>query len=209
MAGRPILRGFLAMALAVIVCIGCDDADSAPPPVIHDLGEPWQAAPFTVDPTVIATAERTCRDPKMGMMPKAGMPLVLVDARGGGAIYLKFAAGFDEAECFVQQDANGVLTNQGGGSSSGGNAQPPLAPTELQLGGSGSQSDGNAPGQTKSYATGRAGAGIAIVEIVLGNGHSLQASLNGGWFAAWWPSGDSAKVVRGYDGSGTLVGTSP
>jgi hypothetical protein len=176
--------------------------------VIHDIGEPWQAAPFAIDPAVIAAADQTCRDPGMGIM-KAGVPLVLVDARGGNYLYLKFAAGGDEAECFVERDAKGTLTNQGGGSSSGGGAQPALAPTEIQLGGSGSQSSGNGPGQTKSFASGRAGGGIGAVEIVLSNGTSIQASLNGGWFAAWWPSADSATRARGYDGSGTVVGTWP
>jgi hypothetical protein len=208
-AARTILRVSLALALAAIACGGCDDADSVVPPAIHDLGEPWQAAPFAIDPAIVAAAEQTCRDPRMGMMPQAGMPLVLADVRGGNYLYLKFAAGGNEAECFVQRDANGILTSQGGGSSSGGNAQPALAPTEIQLGGSGSQSSGNAPGQTTSFASGRAGGAVMAVEIVLSNGRSIQASLNGGWFAAWWPSGDSARRARGYDASGTLVGTWP
>ena len=37
----------------------------------------------------------------------------------------------------------------------------------------------------------------------------LSASVNGGWYAAWWPSADSVKVVHGYDRAGSLIGSAP
>jgi hypothetical protein len=210
MAGRAILRSVLALVVVALACLGCDDADQAAPPTIRSLNEPWQEVPFAIDPAVVAAADPTCRDPKLGMR-NAGVPLVLVDARGGGAMYLLYANASSESECFVVLDVNGSVANRGGGSSTstvGGAALPVLAANEIQSGGGGSQS-GDLPGQTMSFASGRAGAAITRVEVILIDNKVLQASLNGGWFAAWWPTDRPVKLLRGYDGSGTLVGTSP
>jgi hypothetical protein len=205
------LSGLLTTIIAVVVVGGCDDAEAPIQPPIHDLAEPWQAAPFDVDPAVIAEAQRACLDPDGGGLPNGAMPIVLVDARGANHLYLLFAAGGNDAQCFVERQAGGAFFVDGGSSTLGGNARAVLPRNGIEFGGAGSQS-GSAPGQpgdTKSFASGRVGDGIAVVEIVLGNNTSLRASLNRGWFAAWWPTGDSVNVVRGYDASGTLIGTTP
>jgi hypothetical protein len=212
MAGQTILRALLAITIAVTVCAGCDDADSAPPAVIHDLAEPWQAAPFPVDPAIIAGAQRVCRDPAGGALPDATMPLVLADTRGGNFLFLMFANGFNDGQCFVERGADGRFVSQGGGGSLGGNVRAPLPPNGIEFGGGGSQSTSRGPGlpdDTKSFGTGRVGDGVAVVEVVLADNTSLQASLNAGWYAAWWPSDASVKVVRAYDRGGSMIGSAP
>jgi hypothetical protein len=198
------------MAIVLVVLAGgCGDAQIVPLPV-HDISEPWQPRPFAVDQTLVTTAERTCRDVWHDSIPD-DVELVLVDARGGGQLLLLFGApGFDQT-CLVVRDAAGVLQSAGGG---GGNGPRPdaLGPNQLLPGGGGSQTGlvgPNAPPGTTSYALGTAGANIAAVDIVLASGGPLRASLNRGWYAAWWPSGDSPVSFRGYDAMGAVVASSP
>jgi hypothetical protein len=123
---------------------------------------------------------------------------------------LLFAGPGASGECLVTRDRTGQLTSLGGGSTKGQD-QPALGPTEIVLQGSGSQTsmDGpNEPEVTISYTIGRAGAGVAAVEIRLGSGNSVTASLNRGLFAAWWPGNDSSIAARGFDASGSLIGSS-
>jgi hypothetical protein len=52
---------------------------------------------------------------------------------------------------------------------------------------------------------------VATVELTPPSGVALRATLNRGWFAAWWLGldHDAVIVVRAYDAGGRLVGTSP
>jgi hypothetical protein len=36
----------------------------------------------------------------------------------------------------------------------------------------------------------------------------IRASVNRGWYAAWWPGSDTQVQVRGYDAGWNLVGPS-
>jgi hypothetical protein len=211
MAVRTIPTWLLTLAMAVVVAGGCDDAAEQIPPQIHDLAEPWQAAPFLVDPTIVAAAERVCRDPDPGMLPDPTMQLVLADTRGGNFAYLMFANGINDGECSVERQADGSFIARGGGGSMGG-LRAALPANGLEFGGTGSQSGSGGPGQpedTKSYTTGRVGAAIATVEVVLSDGSSLRATVANGWFAAWWPTAATANLVRGYDRSGSVIATGP
>jgi hypothetical protein len=210
MAGRTIPSWLVTLALAVVVAGGCDDTAEQTVPPIHDLGEPWQAVPFVVDPTIVARAERVCRD--ADVLPDKAEQLVLADARGGNFVFLMFANGFNDGQCSVERQADGVFINQGGGGSFGGNLRAVVPPNGLEFAGSGSESVPRAPGQPnelRSYATGRVGAGIAVVEVVLTDGSSLQATVDNGWFAAWWPTAAEVKVVRGHDRGGSVIATAP
>jgi hypothetical protein len=122
------------------------------------------------------------------------------------------AAGGSDGQCFVQRRADGGFISQGGGGTVAGNTRAVLPANGIEFGGGASRSLSGAPGQpvdTRSFASGRVGTGVAVVEIVLGSNRSLQASLNDGWFAAWWPTGDDVKVVRGYDRGGSVIGSAP
>ena len=206
MAGRTIVRGMLVLAVAVGFLTGCDDAESVGPAAIHDLGEPWQARPFAVDPAVIAAAEQVCRDPVRQMVP-AAISLVLVDARGDNRLTLLFAGPRETSQCFLTRDCAGQLTF-GGGEGSGGDVRPALGPTEISFQGAGSEGD---PVHPTSHGAGRVGVGVASVELIPPSGVTVQASLNQGWFAAWWYGLDHDGViaVRAYDAMGRLVASQP
>jgi hypothetical protein len=199
--------GLVALVLLLLVVGACGEADiSQAPTPIPDLSAPWQAQPFAVDPAIIAAAELLCRDPTTLVVP-AGTPLVLVDARGGNRLLLLFAGPGKSGECMVTRDRTGRLMPDGGGSSIG-DIERALGPNEMVFHGAATQSasaGANEPNLPMSYATGRVGAGIQAVEIVLPSGDSMRASLDRGLFAAWWPGeGDSIRA-RGYDAAGRLI----
>ena len=193
------------LGLLALLVAGCGEAEIIPAPG-HDLGEPWQAQPFAVDQALVLAAERICRDGEREMFP-AGLPLILVDARGDNRLLLFFAGPADTGECFVTRDGAGRLTFDGGGGT-GGDIRPAVGLTEIRLPGAGSS---DVPGKPWSYGIGQAGVAIASVELTPPSGVTVQASLNRGWFAAWWfgLDHDAVIVVRGYDALGTLVGSSP
>ena len=56
---------------------------------------------------------------------------------------------------------------------------------------------------TLSSVSGRAGANVAAVDIVLVPGTHVWATLANGWFAAWWPTGDGIMKVQPFDAIGT------
>ena len=200
----PSLRLAVAvLAVLSLLVAACGDEEIIPVPT-HDLAEPWQARPLAVDPALITAAERICRQPAQ----PAALPLVVVDTRGANRLFLLFAGGGQTAECFLRRDHTGRLTSDGGGG--GGSDPPPRAPrpTEIRFNGAGSSDSPDGPW---SYAIGEAGLAIAAVELTPPSGVVVQASLNRGWFAAWWPGldHDAQILVRGYDAGGRLVGTSP
>ena len=91
----------------------------------------------------------------------------------------------------------------------------PIEATELSEAEVGSVGGGNLKVQGWSVI-GRAGPGIASVEIEPVGVPPILATLENGWFAGWWPSnvppdglGDPGPqpdvVVRGYDAAGTLL----
>jgi len=182
---------------------GCtSEAEQPIDPPRHDLSEPWQTQPFAISEAALASAELACRD----MQPPPGVRLAVVDARGDSTVYLVYAAPAAQAECLVSIQPNGRAESMGGGASIGG-LPPAPGPGGVSVVSSGNSS-GGVGGDVTSTILGRAGAGVARVEVRLGNGRALTASLGPtGWFAAWWPSGEGYLDVAGFDGLGTVTGT--
>lgn len=88
------------------------------------------------------------------------------------------------------------------GYSISGVAQQPPAPagTAIALAG---VSAGESDGHHATLEYGRAGARVRHVAFVLSHGERVQASLGGGWFLVWWPSGQSPTTARLTTSSGT------
>jgi hypothetical protein len=203
MVGRTILRGVLALVIA-LAATGCDESEQATPSPSHDLAEPWQPVPFDLDPVTLAAAVAACRD-VMGQ-GQALPPLVVVDARGGNTAIVAYAQGGNTADCSVVRDGSGRFTSMGG-SAGMTMGEPPIGQREIRSRGMSSTS---VPGGIQAtYVVGVAGPAIAAVEVVIPGGPRVRASLANGWFAAWWP-GDFVNLPRnvtinGYDGSGNLI----
>jgi hypothetical protein len=205
MVGRTILRGVLALVIA-LAAVGCDDSEAVPPPQVHDLAEPWQAVPFDLHPATLAAAVAECRN-VMGP-GKALPPLVVVDARGANTVIVAYGLGGNTADCSVVRDDSGRFSSMGGsaGSTMG---EPPIGQGEVRSRGMSTTSVGG--GIQATYVVGVAGPAVAAVEVVIPGGPRVWASLANGWFAAWWPGDFVNKpqpiTINGYDGSGNLIGS--
>ncbi|MBV8218307.1 MAG: hypothetical protein JO325_07575 [Solirubrobacterales bacterium] len=51
-------------------------------------------------------------------------------------------------------------------------------------------------GNAFSFAEGRTGAGVSAVTLTLDDGATVQATVGGGWFVAWWPGGREIKSAE-------------
>jgi hypothetical protein len=202
MAGHMIVRGILTLAMAVAVGAGCSDAESISPAATHDLAEPWQAVPFDLDAPTLAAATGACR---LQLKRRELPPLAVVDSRGANTVMVLFAEPLATANCVVVRDITGafVMTSSDTGSRK---AQAPVIGRELHRR---NISRTIAAVGEATYVIGLAGPEIASVEIVTPSGGRLRASLEGGWFAAWWPGNSMVEWfktrINGYDASGALI----
>jgi hypothetical protein len=196
------LSGFLATA--ALLAIGC--AGLLPGGGATDLGGPWRAEPFSVDPAIVAEAERQCRV-QFGPMVKPDSSLAVVDARGDGLLIVAFAGRSSSALCEIAVREDGELIVQGAGAMESADPLPAIGPAEIRT--DGVNSSGPGPAGSRSSVTGQAGLQIQSLEIVTPSGLRLQPSIGrDGWFAAWWPTGEMDVEVNGYDASGALAGSS-
>lgn len=180
----------------------------------------WTATPTSTDPAVAEVVEDACRsllhhpadDPnferlydeeqrrKISAWPDpATLPLVAQDQRGE-VILAFFTDGHIYADCTIQQNGErgygaiglgeldgvsfGVLRVVGGMSAEGSpDGVPPLR-----------------------SVIGQAAPEVASVIIEREDGETVTATVQGGYFLAWWPS--SADIVRviGYDEDGNTLG---
>jgi hypothetical protein len=202
MAGHMIARRILTLALAVVVCAGCDDADSRNPAATHDLTEPWQAVPFQLDAPTLEAATDACR---LQLNRRDLPPLAVVDSRGANTVMVLFAEPLATANCVVVRDRTGAFVMTSGNTGSR-KAQAPLIGRELHRR---DISRTIAAVGEATYVIGLAGPEIASVEIVTPSGERLRASLEGGWYAAWWPGNSMVEWfktrINGYDASGALI----
>ena len=195
--GAPVAGGFVPQA----------------PAAIAQLIGPWQPQPFVLDQALRSRVEDMCRrDMERGPENAAA----LVDVRGASVAVVRMVgkgAGMCDA---LEITGDGQITGAGGGWTAGDVEQlPPIGATELADAQVGSVGGGNLKVQGWSVI-GRAGRGIASVEIEPAGAPAILATLENGWFAGWWPAnlppdrlGDPALapdvVVRGYDMAGTLL----
>ncbi len=217
-----VLIGLVAMAAAVAAC--GEETMQVPvprPASIAELNGPWRPQPFTLDPLLRDRIADACRR-DMGRQP--GSELAVIDARGGGLVTVRMT-GASAGECSgiaISPDGQ-LIPGGGGGVMDGLEVLPRLKDFELgPLEVSGGAGGDLLPVEGLINVFGRAGAGIATVEVEPASGPSLIATLRNGWFAAWWPIalGNEAPdgafrhrlprelfdfVVRGYDGANQLV----
>jgi hypothetical protein len=207
------------LAIGVLLagaCGGEDAADGilpqAPAPIAQLIG-PWQPQPFVLDPALRSRVEQICRrDMERGPANVAA----LVDVRGGAVAIVRMVgqgAGMCDA---LEITAAGQINGAGGGWMQNEVEQlSPIGVTELAEAQVGSVGGGELKVQGWSVV-GRAGPGIASVEIEPIGGPAILATLENGWFAGWWPTnlpldrlGDPAfapdVVVRGYDAAGAQL----
>jgi hypothetical protein len=219
----PLLWSASCVAL-VMLLMGCAGGPSATPttgasdpavaaPAIVDEGTalgallgPWRAEPIPLWPALLAEVARKCAG---SMQPFPAVPLVAVDARGGGRVQALFAGAGRQAACYdMTIDMRGAVGAMGGGMTSMGDVQPPIGAQALRSAGL-STSGGDANAVASSVVSGEAGAAIVTVVIAMPGQARMRATLANGWYLFWWPGAIPAGTkVIGLDGFGQDVATS-
>ncbi len=169
--------GAVAVAATVIVTLG----SSAAPAFAG-----WSATPTPPASGQLASAAQQCS-------ANLGTP-ALTDTRGPytASIYA--------------DDTSSHLCLQGGSlsiaSTSSGPAEGDVPAGQIQLFGSGIE---NSSGQALTLVDGRVGAGVTSVTIDRSDGVSVQATVSGGWYLAWWPGTAHATTAELTTTTGTAT----
>jgi hypothetical protein len=218
----------IAVVMAALVVAACDvgsassaesdggDGAGVPvlePAILADLVGPWRREPVgLLEVTARRIGEACSRD--MGGPP--GVPLQLIDVRGAGVAIVRLSGPTAAIGCdALQITPTGDILGAGGGwSTDQAEVLPAIGPTELAdiqrstiTGG-----DLHVAGWS---VVGRAGAGIAAVTVAKAGGPVVVATLQNGWFAAWWPAPAAAVadgggiqpavLLRGFDSFGNQL----
>lgn len=208
----------LAIVLAgsgLVAACGGESALVGPPVAsIQDLTGPWRPTPLLLDPVMRDRIATTCR---RDIERKPTSTVAVMDVRGFGVAVVRMTGDSAGACDAIQVTEGGQAVGAGGGWRQD---QPevavPLNETAIdevqvgQVGGGDLRTEGRS-------VIGRAGAGIAVVTVDTPGQPQILATLENGWFAAWWPAKlpdpnlgraiepDVPYVVRGYDADGALV----
>ena len=86
-------------------------------------------------------------------------------------------------------------------SSNSQSEQASIPAGQVQLGGSGMK---DSAGQALTLVEGRIGAGVTSVTIDRSDGSSVQATVAGGWYLAWWPGTTQATSAAVTSSTGTV-----
>jgi len=169
---------------------------------LAELIGPWRREPMRPPVAVIAAADRTCR--LSAVFPR-DVVLVAIDARGGSRLPAVFAGDDAVVDCLpLTISDNGVVEGSENASETG--PQPVAGPGHLiAQGGTGSGQTSD-PGDAWCSATGRAGPGVTRVVIEAQVAGSIAATVQNGWYLAWWPVScrrAAPLVITAYDAAGT------
>ncbi len=177
------------------------------PATLAELAGAWSARPLLLDPVLRSRIAETCaRDMEMG----PGATALLIDVRGAGVATLRMSRGSCDA---LKIDPDGSIHGAGGGASGMEQgralANDALGQVEqhMVIGG-----DLTVEGWS---AIGRVGPDISLVVVQPVDHVAVVATLENGWFGAWWPARpfepprDGRRfppaIVRAYNALGVLV----
>jgi hypothetical protein len=150
----------------------------------------WTATTTTPPASQLAAAASSCQHrygltlrllgkPQVATLPSSLPPLVLTDSRGPFEM-LVFSGPTGQGVCLW--DSSKVLTLTG----SNGETLPAASDDSIGVPGVGFDRDGGS--SVLTYADGHAGAHVTRVTLDLANGVRVEATVQNGFYAAWWPS---------------------
>ncbi len=162
----------------------------------------WSATPVQLQGAERTAAFRACvvlqssDEGELALDPDARGSILVAEARGGWDYVVFTATGSSGRElqgsCLVPDRlAADPRPGQGGFFGGLGDAEevagPPPAPDAVREDtyGAGSVDD-----ETFVYAEGRAGVDVTSIEVTTPGGRHVEASVENGHWAAWWPAGD-------------------
>lgn len=210
-----LLRFGASVVVAMLVAAGCGDSKTdlqearADPASIAQLTGPWLQEPAVLNLPLRNQIELACRR-LIGPLP--GSTVAVMDARGAGVVIVRMT-GRTPGTCPALE-----ITGQGKVTSTGGGWRNDDGPDRLTALGDAELADimrgvvdRGGPEVEGFSVIGRAGAGISAVVVEPPGQQSVQATLDGGWFAAWWPTAigngeiREPAVIRGLDADGTPI----
>jgi hypothetical protein len=147
----------------------------------------WTASPTAPLPGQLAAADQGCGT-------SAGTP-VLTDTRGPYTASI-YAGG---STCV---EGNGITIS----SSREGGAPASIPAGTIELNGAG---ESDSEGHALTMVDGPIGAGVTGVAITRSDGSSVQATVQNGWYLAWWPGTEHAVTAQVASASGTSTQSFP
>jgi hypothetical protein len=181
---RVALIGLCVLAVGA-VALGLDLAGSGAPSAYAA----WTATTTTPPAAQLAAAASSCQHRyRLGLhllgnkgaatLPASLPQLVLTDSRGPFEMLL-YAGPSGEGVCLW--NSSGVLSITGGN----GETLPTVSDHSIGVPGVGFDRNG---GAVLTYAYGHAGTRVTAVTLDLANGVRVEATVQNGFYAAWWPS---------------------
>ena len=188
----PMTEAMVGLAAATLFA-GCSVLGGSPR--TEDALRAWSDRPLAPDPALAREALNSHSACLMDA-PAAEVRILLEDRRTPETAAFLVATPTMFGAC--------LITHGTGGSSGGGGPVPGPMPGAISI-------DANASGgSTDAQAHllgGRVALGASQVVVALADGRAVLASLDNGYWLAWWPDTVSATNVRATDAGGGLVGT--
>ena len=153
----------------------------------------WTPKPTPPAPGQLAAARASC---EASQSPIAGLPLKLADTRGPYTFSI-YADSSSSAACIKGPSFTAVS-----GSIASGAVDVPAGQVLLSI-----SHRTDLAGNGFTFADGRTGDGVSGVTLTLEDGTSVQATVGGGWFVAWWPGGQQIKSAELTTQTGTATQT--
>ena len=158
----------------------------------------WQPIPTTADQALANDAKATC----LADSSLPAMSLVAQDQRGTAAT-LVYAGGGELAICLVVRDPSGAVV---AATSGVGHVEGRSGALTFDTGISAPKA-ANYPGLR--IVAGRVDATVKSVKVSRADGVKVDATVNSGYFVAWWPTDDDAVNATAIDSSGATLATVP
>lgn len=179
---------FAGLAAAVTVAILLTSLATSSSPA-------WAASPTAVSASTTSSAAKACQTqlstvPRYAGQPPAASGSVVIGEQRGSTTSVFMADGRTAGICIgtTHSQFAGIMPLVE-------HPTAPLAVDNAQAGGSG------APGEAGArLAFGRVASVVASVQVRTSDGRDVVASVEGGYFFAWWPSDADAVTITAYDG---------
>jgi hypothetical protein len=172
----------------------------------HALG-PWRPAPIQPDERETEAVVDACRAAvgSGGDEAVGDLPVAVVDARGEGRFVIVFADGDEAADCRATVDEAGVPSVDGTGVLEPGPALPETGISIVMI-----EPDSDRPDQVRKTLIGRVGSKAFKVKAHFADDTYVNASMDNGWYVAWWPGRDDPITVAAVDNRSVAIsGTAP
>lgn len=208
---RPRLARLLPLSAAALLVALLAGQVTRPPSAFAS----WTAAPSAVDPAMRAALLGLCVEQPAPGTPERergfieamnALPMVLVDRRGTSAVAL-FAGrgpeGVSSRLCLGSEDASGVLRTAGSGASEAAQEQPAAGKVHLVT----RLAVWSYGGERLTAAMGTVAPGVARVVVSRDAGADVTATVDGGYWVAWWPGASATAKVTAYGSDGSVMGS--